>query len=441
MENSKLYIGHGIYYRLYDNKCHVWDTRNRKQYIFNSIVHDILELIKLHTVMTTEELIQEISRKYVGSKVEITQALSSFLSRLQEEGIIRAKSQQNSVDIEQAVSQTFANKRILFSALFETTYKCNERCQHCYVDSSCHEHRKEVSTYEMKKIVDNLHRANVGEITFSGGEFFTRTDAVEIIEYASQKDFLINIFSNGTLLNSEKILRIAKCNIRSYQTSLYGATAETHDKITGIPGSFEKTICVLDTFDSLGVSTCIKTTMMNNNAYEYEDLIQLCKDLNSEIQVGLSIMPTMLKNNSNAKFRLNNEELLKINLEEMKRFGQRRIEKLEIEAKGICNAGFSSITINPYGDILICTGIPTVLGNALSDEIVELWNSSTLLQEWRKKTVMDISCMKDCRYAEYCSFCPAQAYLETGDCFTKYEEACMIAKTQFQTEEVLMSGK
>lgn len=114
---------------------------------------------------------------------------------------------------------------------------------------------------------------------------------------------------------------------------------------------------------------------------------------------------------------------------------------MELEEKGICSAGYSSITINPYGDILICTGIPIVLGNAVVDEIVELWNSSTLLREWRKKTVMDISCMKTCQYAEYCSFCPAQAYLETGNCFGKYEEACMLAKTQYQTEEVKMYGE
>ena len=441
MKKGKLCIRRGIYYRLYDNKCYVWNTRNQKQYVFNSVVYEILELIKLHIELRIEDVIQKFSSKYSESELEVTNVFVPFLESLQGEGIISIESKYNSIDIEQEVSQTFADKKILFSVLFETTYKCNERCQHCYVDSSCYEERKELSTCEVKHIIDNLYRANVGEITFSGGEFFARNDAVEIIEYASQKSFLINIFSNGTLLNSDMILRIARCDIRSYHTSLYGSTAETHDKITGIPGSFEKTIHTLKAFSELGVSTCVKTTMMTSNAHEYDGLLRLCQELKCEIQVGLSIMPTMLKNNMNAKFRLDIDELREITIKEMNRFDTRSVEKLELEEKGICSAGYSSITINPYGDILICTGIPIVLGNAVVDEIVELWNSSTLLLEWRKKTVMDISCMKTCQYAEYCSFCPAQAYLETGNCFGKYEEACMLAKTQYQTEEVKTYGE
>lgn len=44
---------------------------------------------------------------------------------------------------------------------------------------------------------------NVVEVTFTGGDLFVREDTFEILEYAFQKGFAINIFTNGTLLKDE----------------------------------------------------------------------------------------------------------------------------------------------------------------------------------------------------------------------------------------------
>lgn len=439
---KQLSLNPGTYYRLYDNECYVWNTRTKRQFIFNHIVFYLLNLIEKSEPIECDLLIEKFFQICEGDRREIREAVFSFVDELCKEKIIKIQyPDEKSIDFDRVVVEKLSKKRILFSVLFELTYNCNEKCQHCYVDTPYREHFKELSTDDVKLVIDNLYRANVAEITFSGGEIFTRKDSVEIIEYATRKGFLVNIFSNGTLLTPDMILRLSKCNIRSFQSSIYGSTAKVHDTITKINGSFEKTKEVLEMFSTLGVSTCIKTTMMKNNVMDYAELIKLANSIGSQIQIGLSLRPTMLKQTENAKYRISNGELEKICLEEIKRFGVDDNEEIVLENSGLCHAGFSEISIDPYGDIYLCSGLPFILGNATRDEIKDIWEKSEDIANWRKKTLADVKCMNDCEYASDCNYCPAQAYLETGNCFDKYEEACNIAKAQRKAEEVYQHGK
>jgi len=55
----------------------------------------------------------------------------------------------------------------------DVTYRCNERCVHCYLD---HDDHGELSTSEIKDVLKQLADAGVFFLTFSGGEVFLRRD-------------------------------------------------------------------------------------------------------------------------------------------------------------------------------------------------------------------------------------------------------------------------
>ena len=72
---------------------------------------------------------------------------------------------------------------IPLSVQLDLTYRCNERCVHCYLD---HEDHGEMTTAEIKHLLDEMAAAGVLFLTLSGGEIFLRKDFFEILEYARE---------------------------------------------------------------------------------------------------------------------------------------------------------------------------------------------------------------------------------------------------------------
>ncbi len=66
---------------------------------------------------------------------------------------------------------------IPLSVQIDLTYRCNERCVHCYLD---HDDHGEMSTSEIKNLLDELASAGVFFLTLSGGEILLRKDFFEM---------------------------------------------------------------------------------------------------------------------------------------------------------------------------------------------------------------------------------------------------------------------
>ena len=60
---------------------------------------------------------------------------------------------------------------------FDLTYRCNERCRHCYLE---HESAGELETPEVVAILQQIRKAGTLFLCFSGGEVFLRQDWPEV---------------------------------------------------------------------------------------------------------------------------------------------------------------------------------------------------------------------------------------------------------------------
>src|SRR6266498_1668478 len=79
---------------------------------------------------------------------------------------------------------------IPLGAQLDLTYRCNERCVHCYLD---HDDHGEMSFAEIKDLLDQLAAAGVFFLTISGGEIFLRPDLFDILEHARGLMFSVKI--------------------------------------------------------------------------------------------------------------------------------------------------------------------------------------------------------------------------------------------------------
>ena len=66
------------------------------------------------------------------------------------------------------------------------TNNCNQRCNHCYMFAG-NKFENELSTSEIKSLLDDFSKYGGLAVTFTGGEASTRQDFVEIIIYAKKE--------------------------------------------------------------------------------------------------------------------------------------------------------------------------------------------------------------------------------------------------------------
>ena len=126
----------------------------------------------------------------------------------------------------------------LYSVIFEITPKCNFNCVHCYLHN--HHCATELSYEQIIEIIDILYEKEVLFLTLTGGDVFTRSDFLDIYLYAKKKGFIIEIYTNGALIDEKIIDVFAKYPPLLVDISLYGSCEETYKKVTGVSGVFDK---------------------------------------------------------------------------------------------------------------------------------------------------------------------------------------------------------
>lgn len=122
-----------------------------------------------------------------------------------------------------------------FSIKWDITYKCNLNCGHCINGHLLDNNGEELSTEDVKEIIDKLSKLEYVEyIHLLGGEPTFRKDFVEIADYFYQKNIRFGFNTNGLTLDSEKIEQVLNNkSLKSIIISLEGPNAALNDKLRG----------------------------------------------------------------------------------------------------------------------------------------------------------------------------------------------------------------
>lgn len=174
----------------------------------------------------------------------------------------------------------------LMCCVWELTLRCNLRCRHCGATAG-QARPDELSTAEALRVADELAALPADEVTLMGGELFLRPDWLAVAERLRRGGVGLVIFTNGTLLNPERIAQLRGLAPRTVGTSLDGGNAAAHDAIRGVPGAFEKTRTALDDLQGAGLRVSVITTLTRRNVYELPAIARLLigRDIRWQIQV------------------------------------------------------------------------------------------------------------------------------------------------------------
>lgn len=324
------------------------------------------------------------------------------------------------------VGQKAFNLGVPLAVHLDVTYRCNERCVHCYLD---HDDHGEMNTAEIKGVLDQLAEAGVFFLTFSGGEVFMRRDFLELVEYARRLLFNVKIKTNAVMIGEAEAQKIRALSVDTIQVSLYSHRPEVHDAITKLPHSFERTVKAIRFLRDQGLRVTIANVLMTANLSDHYGAQKLAAELGVHYTLDPTITPMMDGDTSVFALRIPGEELREVfrnpalvpNQEE---FCAPPKPPSEEDLEGYsCSAGHSFCYISPYGDVFPCVQFPLPTGNVRRQEFLDIWNLSPQMREVRSIQVKDLTTCSSCSHVGSCTRCPGLAYLEgsmrgpsTADC-------------------------
>lgn len=309
----------------------------------------------------------------------------------------------------------------------ELTDKCNLDCIHCSVVPT---KQAILKTDEFFQIIYQLESIGCFELSFTGGEIFTRKDALDIIGYADRKDFAINLLTSASLLTVEQIEAVTRFRLNNVQVSIYSAIPDVHDSITRVRGAFEKSMRNIELMLSNNIHVTLACVVMNINYLTYKSVQKLARDIGADCTIAYPIRARDDGSTDTFGLRLHNEEVYQLFKENQLRFCKKYERELEAP---ICHAGRVLCSISSRGDVYPCILFPMKVGNLRKKTFEEIWNNSTKLTYFRNLKLKDTYQCKDCKLMEYCPICPGLSLLEEEDFLSPARINCVMADAIYKT--------
>jgi len=374
-------------------------------------------------------------------------------------------------DIEDEVSTFAQNHGFMFSGFWEVTNRCNEKCVHCFNPGAPHvageknnRDMDELSTEEGLALISNLRKSGAFRLVMSGGEVFLRKDIWQLIEHARFLRMQVHIYTNGLLLDEDKLERLAKLYPESVSVSIYSAVPEVHDNITKVPGSYEKSINALKRLNQLGIKTTIKSIQMKHTVQGYA----LIEDIAKSIGARYSTEVGMSAGNDGSQSPLalaidNDKQLIALAVTPKSPIfvgdaSNNYSEKKRKANETFCSAGQNMLSVSPDGKIYPCVALPLEVGNIRSDDLSQVWANSSVgnknqnnkkistknitnsLSKWQQVRVGDYEECGTHNRCSWCYKCPGMSMNETGNPLSASKVQCRIAHARMVGAQKLKSG-
>lgn len=311
---------------------------------------------------TIEEVIEKMKRENMEMNTIISQ-LHSFLVKVERKSFYE-DAEVKEVNIDEPVLH------------LDITNKCNLRCSHCFQDAG-EPRENELTSDEWLKIIDAFSSHYRTSVTVSGGEPLLHPGIFDLLKRAKNNGLQISLFSNGTLINNEKIVDELQKWVDKIQLSLDGAIAETNDAIRGA-GSFENVITAFQLLKDTNISLDLALSLLPQNVQELKkDIEKLTQRISDKVNFRIS--PVMREGRANKSHDFPNKRIAQLELREvlsnLYRKRLRTISKFEKNVK-LNNCGFGeTVVVSSVGDVYPCNVYEpkTRCGNVRENDFAQIF--------------------------------------------------------------------
>lgn len=326
-------------------------------------------------------------------------------------------------------------QRIPFSGSLALTHRCNLGCLHCYAreaDGAA----PELTAAQWRGIIDEVREAGCLYLLLTGGEPLLSADFPEIYTHAKRSGFLVTVFTNATLVSDRVSGLFRELPPRLVEVSIYGATPATHDRVTGVPGSFDLARRGIDRLAALGVRIVLKSVMMTLNIDEFPAIEELARAAGAGFRMDPAIFPSLAGDRSPLGLRVPPAQAVAREFSDPERardwrdFHSRFASVPSGSSVYSCAAGMSTFHVDPRGVLYPCV-MATRHGHPLAGAgFGKLWQEEMP----RIRTALlahGASCL-DCRWKQVCGYCPGLFGLENGDERVPSPYLCEVGRLRYE---------
>lgn len=323
------------------------------------------------------------------------------------------------------------------------TRKCNMDCSYCSV-RPYYQQAEELSTTEWKTIIRKLADGGVFQIGFTGGEPTLRKDLPELGRYVTELNCAFNLTTNGWHLREKLVAELKDAGLRQCQVSLDCHLPEINDQLR-TEGSYARTVRAVRLLQQQDLTVGIDCVVSRVNlpylpafidwlAQEQVPYLTLIKIKQGDLPLSTfqELLPTY-EQYSQLLERLcqrnNVDPCVTIDCGSVSnlQYTLREDELSTVPVAG-CPAGHTLLSISPDGDIYPCVALASPefrLGNALDDDLQEIWSKSETLCTLREVKKRVQGQCQHCDRLDYCrGGCRGMAYSFTHNLWQS-DDTCL----------------
>lgn len=326
---------------------------------------------------------------------------------------------------------------------WELTRACELACRHCRAEAVARRDPRELSTLEAKAMLDQL--AGFGEplprIVLTGGDPLQRPDLFDLIAYARGLGFPTAITPSGTYALTQPVVQqLINAGIETIAVSLDGSSAERHDGIRCVPGSFDWTVTAARHIRAAGIPLQINTLVCAETLDDMPAMATLVESLDAMrwsvfflVKMGRGqplqeISPEQTEEFMNWLCELMPRVPFQIKTTEAPHFRrvalQRAAARRRVEATAAAPApvqrgfgirdGNGIVFVSHIGEVFPSGFLPVAAGSERRENPVELYRSHPLFRSLRDTDQLQGKCGR-CEFRKVCGGSRARAYAATGD--------------------------
>jgi len=310
-----------------------------------------------------------------------------------------------------------------FELCIDLTRACTERCVHCYVPNF----QNVFLPFEtIEKVLSEFAAMGGLKVKLTGGECMLHPDFERILKVARAHDLVISVLSNLTCCDESKAKAMKDVAVAVVQVSLYGMTPETHEAVTQVKGSLEKTLRGIRLLREVGVPVQIHCPVLKQNASGIEAVERFGREMGMKTTFD-AVMMSRADHICSADCSLPDESLRQfiVSHEDL----PSGIEPCpEATEEGhVCEIGTAKLCLSAEGKYYPCNGCyGLVLGDCRRQTLEEVWNAEPI-KRLRQLRMRDLSKCRTCPNRMFCAPCPSRNFNANGDVTVPDASMCRAA--------------
>lgn len=342
---------------------------------------------------------------------------------------------------------------------WEMTQACPLACRHCRASAVPFADPLELTFQEG---VDFLHQIldfgdPLPQLILTGGDPLKRADLYELIDEARRLGIGVSITPAASdALTRDVLVKLKEHGVEGLGLSLDGSTAERHDSIRQVAGTFDRTMQAIRWAQELEMPLQVNTLAAAETADDVPAIYELLKPYDVSrwslfflISVGRGkilqplspeegekLMGWIYETSLSSPFTVATTEApsyRRVALEKMKAAG---MTGEQIKRSGAYRGfgirdGHGIMFVSHTGDICPAGFLPLVVGNVRKDRVADVYRYHPTFQALHDPTMFQGRC-GHCEYHALCGGSRARAFGATGnalasDPFCAYEPACQLS--------------